>query len=95
MAYAKGKEQNSILNPNNINENFKIIVVDFIANLKSAIYSKQVTFNMADIFCLPNAIYFGLITVIYGLFLLSVLLFQINLFPEEITSSVLSLMLAK
>jgi hypothetical protein len=36
------KEQNSktILNPN-INENFKIIVVDFIANLKSAIYSKQ------------------------------------------------------
>jgi hypothetical protein len=39
----KAKEQNSktILNPNNINENFKIIVVDFIANLKSAIYSKQ------------------------------------------------------
>jgi hypothetical protein len=30
------EEQNSktILNPNNINENFKIIVVDFIANLK-------------------------------------------------------------
>jgi hypothetical protein len=38
----QGKEQNSntILNPNTINE-FKIIVVDFIANLKSAIYSKQ------------------------------------------------------
>jgi hypothetical protein len=36
MAYARAKEQNSktILNPNNINENFKIIVVDFIANLK-------------------------------------------------------------
>jgi hypothetical protein len=35
MAYARAKEQNSktILNPNNINENFKIIVVD-IANLK-------------------------------------------------------------
>jgi hypothetical protein len=42
MAYAGQRtKQQTILNPNNINENFKIIVVDFIANLKSAIYSKQ------------------------------------------------------